>query len=87
MSMKAQILANFLVECTWTGDKLEEVPDEPLAESTHKDPAWILHMDGASNSQGSGVRMILMNLKGVVVEYALHFLFRTTNNQSKYKAL
>lgn len=29
-SMKAPVLANFLVECTWSHDKLEELPAEQL---------------------------------------------------------
>lgn len=31
--------------------------------------------------------LILTNSKGIVAKNALHFLFRVTNNQSKYKAL
>lgn len=31
--------------------------------------------------------MILTNSEGVVTEYTLRFLFKATNNQSKYKAL
>lgn len=31
--------------------------------------------------------MILTNSKGVVTKYTLHFLFKMTNNQSKYEAL
>lgn len=29
----------------------------------------------------------MTNSEGVVVEYALHFMFRATNNQYKYEAL
>lgn len=48
---------------------------------------WILHVDGASNSQGSGAGLILASPEGVVTEYALHFLFPATNNQVEYEAL
>ena len=44
-------------------------------------------MDGASNEQGSGARLILKSLEGVVAEYALRFSFKTFNNQAEYEAL
>lgn len=44
-------------------------------------------MIGTSNFQGSGVGLILTNLKGVVTEYALQFFFKASNNQAKYKVL
>lgn len=44
-------------------------------------------MDGASNFQESGASLILTNFEGVVIEYALHFSFRVTNNQAEYEAL
>ena len=47
----------------------------------------MLHIDGASNAQGSGAGLILTNFKGVVTEYVLRFNFKTSNNQAKYKAL
>lgn len=48
---------------------------------------WILHVDSALNSQGSGAGLILANFEGVVAKYTLYFLFKVTNNQSKYEAL
>lgn len=47
----------------------------------------MLHIDRASNVGGSRVRIILASLDGNVAEQALHFSFKTLNNEAKYKAL
>lgn len=52
-----------------------------------KDPCWILHVDGASNSCGSGARIILANLDRIVTKYALKFNFKASNNAIEYEAL
>lgn len=85
-SIKAQVLADF-IECTWSDDKREEVSAEQLTKQSDSRIIWILHVDGASNFQGSGAGSILINSKGVVIEYALRFSFNATNNQTKYEAL
>lgn len=48
---------------------------------------WILNVDGAFNSYGSEAGLILMNSEEIVTEYTLRFLFKVTNNQSKYEVL
>ena len=48
---------------------------------------YTLHVDGASNEQGSGAGLVLKNPKGVVAEYALRFSFKASNNQAEYEAL
>ena len=47
----------------------------------------MLHIDGASNAQGSRAGLILTNSEGVVTEYVLRFNFKVSNNQAKYEAL
>ena len=49
--------------------------------------AWTLHVDGASNEQGSGAGLVLKSPEGVMAEYALRFSFKTFNNQAEYEAL
>ena len=44
-------------------------------------------MDGSSNSAGAGAGLVLVNPEGIIVEYALHFEFSTTNNGVEYEAL
>lgn len=50
-------------------------------------PSWIHHVDGASNFQGSGSGLILINQDEVIMEYVLRFGFHTINNVAKYEAL
>ena len=59
------------------------------AATSEFDPGstWVLHIDGASNAQGSGVGFLLTNSEGVVTEYALRFNFKASNNQAEYEAL
>ena len=44
-------------------------------------------MDGSSNAFGAGAGLILVNLKEVIIEYALHFKFSSMNNGAEYEAL
>ncbi|XP_068492014.1 uncharacterized protein [Phaseolus vulgaris] len=44
-------------------------------------------MDGSSNQQGSGAGIILEGPNGVLIEQALRFAFKASNNQAKYEAL
>lgn len=44
-------------------------------------------MDGSSNSEGLGARIVIVSLKGVIIEHALCFKFPVMNNEAKYKAL
>lgn len=60
--MKVQILADFLVDYTWSGDQLEE----ELAKQLDSKITWILHVVRAFNSQRSRARLFLTNLEGVV---------------------
>ena len=81
--MKAQILTNFVIECTASNDK--EVWEQSKKETL--EPAWILLLDGASNIQGCGADLILTNIDVVVTKYALQFAFKASNNQTEYKVL
>lgn len=78
-SLKAWILVDFLVKCTWLDDKIKEAP----IEQTDLGTSWILHVNEASYSQESGGGLILTNSEGVVVDYALYFSFKVINNQAE----
>lgn len=58
-----------------------------LEEEPNEDLIWALHVDGASNSQGSSAGLILTNWKGIIIKFALYFTFKVSNNQAKYEAL
>lgn len=48
--MKAQVLVDFLVECTWSANKPEGVSVEPPGKPPDVGLTWIFYMDDASNS-------------------------------------
>nr|GEW25397.1 reverse transcriptase domain-containing protein [Tanacetum cinerariifolium] len=82
VSVKGQILANFIVERT------EENSSDTLMTKEEELPKpWILFTDGSSRIDGFGAGLILTNPEGVKFTYALRFRFNATNNKAKYKAL
>lgn len=72
-TIKGQALANFIVECSFTkhANALSHplstteisVRSETLIGSTQILLVWKLYVDGASNMNGSGVKIILINPK------------------------
>jgi len=48
---------------------------------------WIFLVNGSSNQQGSGARVILEGLNGLLIEQSLKFAFKASNNQAEYEAL
>ncbi|KAK3030337.1 hypothetical protein RJ639_038970 [Escallonia herrerae] len=79
-AIKAQALADFIVECTL----LEDPPQLVIYEVT--DP-WNLYVDGSSAVGSNRAIIILISPKGFTIEYALHFGFQASNNEAKYEAL
>jgi len=64
--IKGQCLANFFNELT--GDP-----------NVHKE-GWILSVDGSSNTKGRGVRIVLQGPNDLLLEQALCFGFKPSNN-------
>ncbi|GAA0152666.1 hypothetical protein LIER_11087 [Lithospermum erythrorhizon] len=81
--VKAQVLANFIIECTTRDPQKgrEYIPDLP------ERPQWTLYVDGASNPEGSGAGILIQGPEGLQFEYALRFSFKTTNNEAEYEAM
>ncbi|XP_058192093.1 uncharacterized protein LOC131309482 [Rhododendron vialii] len=48
---------------------------------------WRLHVDGASNSNGAGVGVVLVSTCGTLHESAISIEFLATNNEAEYEAL
>ena len=74
--IKGQVYADFVVELS-------------LA-ATHQEGAsfrWILSADGSSNQQGSEAGVILEGPNGLLIEQALQFAFKASNNQAEFEAL
>ena len=72
-AIKGQALADIFAEWT-TQDESEE-------------PIWQLLTDGSSRLVGVGAELVLITLEGKVIEYALKFQFKATNNEVEYEAV
>jgi len=48
---------------------------------------WVLSVDGSSNQKCSGAGVILEGPNGLLIEQALWFAFKVSNNQAEYEAL
>jgi len=58
--MKAQVNADFIVECTWRQEAPSQMADAPGDDNIEEaEPAWTLHVDGASNLAGCRASLIL----------------------------
>ncbi|XP_077232508.1 uncharacterized protein LOC143869835 [Tasmannia lanceolata] len=115
-AIKAQVLADFIAECTMpdsdpgseaalptaaepaisehqveaeavplTGPEDAPPPTSPLPCS--EEPLWEVYVDGSSNKGGSGAGLVLTGPDEFVLNYALRFGFRASNNEAEYEAL
>jgi ribonuclease HI len=48
---------------------------------------WELFVDGASNSKGSGVGIVLVSPEGLVLKQVVWLKFLASNNEAEYEAL
>ena len=91
-SIKGQVLADLVAEFTEPPiEELEAVGDmdEKLVGtvSQYRLPTWEVYVDGALNQKGSGVGLVLISPKKVIIEKYLRLDFSTMNNEAKYEAL
>ncbi|GJY86858.1 reverse transcriptase domain-containing protein [Tanacetum coccineum] len=82
VSVKGQILANFIVE-----RPEEESPDTLMEVEEELPELWTLFTDGSSCTDGSRAGLILTNPERMEFTYALRFRFDATNNEAEYEAL
>ncbi|XP_022856134.1 uncharacterized protein LOC111377293 [Olea europaea var. sylvestris] len=75
-AIKAQALADFIVELTTP-------PEHPPGKQVD----WRIFVDGSSNDEGSGARIIMIGPNEEELEYSLHFEFPATNNKVEYEAV
>ncbi|KAG7564205.1 Ribonuclease H domain [Arabidopsis suecica] len=76
VSMKAQVLADFLTELPVLGT-LEQPENQ----------TWKLYVDGSSSKQGSGVGIKLESPTSEILEQSFRLLFNASNNEAEYEAL
>jgi len=73
-AIKSQALADFAAELT-------------PSSAGDEHPSLILHVDGSSNERSCGVGVVLEGPDEIVIEQALKFEFKTSNNQAEYEAI
>ena len=61
-----------------------EFPDEHLGAIEVQ--GWKVHFDGAVNSRGAGIGVILITPEGEMIPMAKKLEFEVTNNQAEYEA-
>ncbi|KAG7559607.1 Ribonuclease H-like superfamily [Arabidopsis thaliana x Arabidopsis arenosa] len=75
-SLKSQVLADFLIELPLVSMEVKE-----------NEGPWILHVDGASSKQGSGIGIRLQSPYGEVIEQSFCLAFNASNNEAEYESL
>nr|GEU36902.1 reverse transcriptase domain-containing protein [Tanacetum cinerariifolium] len=83
-----ETLKDFLIEAP-PEDNRKEVgrKADTKLEETKPSCEWKLYTDGASISNGSDARLMLIDPEGKEYTYALRFEFETTNIEAEYEAL
>ena len=91
-SIKGQVLADLVAE--FTEPPVEELkPAENMDEklvgtiSQYGPSPWEVYVDGALNQKGSGVGLVLISPKKIIIEKSLRLDFSATNNEAEYEAL
>ena len=91
-SIKGQVLADLVAKFTeppveglnpvegMDGELVGAIPQHGLSP-------WEVYVDGASNQKGSGVELVLISPKKVIVEKSLRLDFLATKNEVEYEAL
>ncbi|KAL0462963.1 UNVERIFIED_CONTAM: hypothetical protein Slati_0183900 [Sesamum latifolium] len=75
-TIKTQALADFVSKMT-----------EMTIKEASQDQKWLLHVDGSSTAQGSGVGIVITTPQGEDLEFAIKFDFKASNNEAEYEAL
>lgn len=85
-AIKAQALADFLVEATFSDQSAETaiIPYTPPERSE----SWTLMVDGAVNQYGAGIGLVLISpISRTREERSITLGFTVTNNQAEYEAV
>jgi len=73
-AIKCQALVDFAA-------KLTPYPTE------EEESRWTLYVDGSSNNRSCGAGVVLEGSREIVIEQAMKFEFKTSNNQAEYEAI
>lgn len=78
LSMKGQVMIEFIAKVPQP-----HTPDKKSGKAGW----WILHVDGASRSSGSGVGLLLESPTEKQLEQSIRLEFPISNNEAKYEAI
>ena len=84
--VKGRAVADFLAQNPLNEEEEFELefPDEYLGAIEIQ--GWSMHFDGAVNSRGAGIGVILITPDGEMIPMAKKLDFEVTNNQAEYEA-
>uniref|UniRef100_A0A2N9HKT5 Uncharacterized protein n=1 Tax=Fagus sylvatica TaxID=28930 RepID=A0A2N9HKT5_FAGSY len=87
-TIKAQVLADFIAEFTPENNNMLNKEEHPKdAERNLGNKGWMLYVDGAANSRGSGLGIVLISPGGELLEQTIRLGFGASNNEAEYEAL
>ena len=91
-SIKGQVLADLVAE--FAKPSLEGNGERPSMDgksvgmiSLQEPQSWKVYVDGVANQRGSGVRLVVISPKKIIIKKSLRLGFSTMNNEAKYEAL
>lgn len=91
-SVKAQALADFIAECTFTPIASEDLTEEEQQDIAVPFPEtygdlWVIHVDGAKNSEAAGAGIWIKGPGGLEIRHAIIILQSLSNNAAEYETL
>uniref|UniRef100_A0A2N9HPE1 Uncharacterized protein n=1 Tax=Fagus sylvatica TaxID=28930 RepID=A0A2N9HPE1_FAGSY len=87
-SIKGQVLADFVAEFAPEHSEQPTIEEPPRSAEQDEDSSyWTLYVDGAANSRGSGLGIVLISPEGKMLEQAVRLGFGASNNEAEYEAL
>lgn len=84
VSIKGQAIADFILEFTRADSVWDKERGEKSIWSTH---VWKFFVDGSTNWEGAGIRIILEKPNQRKIEKAFILNFSASNNEAEYEAL
>ncbi|XP_028110223.1 uncharacterized protein LOC114308761 [Camellia sinensis] len=85
--IKAQVLADFVVEFAPTQSIEQGKPCVSEAWKLFIGNIWQLYVDGSPNNRGLGAGVVLISPEGFIWEQALRLGWKASNNEAEYEAL
>ena len=87
-SVKGQVLAEFAEPPIGIVAEEQNMDGKSVGTISVQEPLrWKVYVDGTVNQKGSGVRLVLISPKKIIIEKSLRLGFSATNNEAEYEAL